>query len=55
VEGDKPLIMAIQRKYEKTAYIQILLPESATTEVTIKTILLQDVTLCGLADMYERI
>jgi len=36
VEGNKPLTMAIPRKHEKRTDIPILLPENATTEVTIK-------------------
>jgi len=36
VEEDKPLTMAIPRKYEKRTDIPILLQENATTEVTIK-------------------
>jgi hypothetical protein len=40
VEGDKPLTMGIPRKYKKRTDISILLPEYATTEVTIKITLL---------------
>jgi len=36
VEQDKPLTMAILRKYKKRTDILILLTENATTEVTIK-------------------